>query len=154
MDLFKKIIDVLDGANVPYELKTHAPTVTSEDSARERGEPLKIGAKALLLKTDYQFVLCILPANRKLDMTAIRARFDSRNLRFATIEELHKLTGCPKGAVPPFGHLFGIDMIVDEHLFAEEYMAFNAGQLDKSIKMKTADFRKTIEPVVTEFCTI
>ena len=37
-------------------------------------------------------------------------------------------------------------MIVDKKLFEEEYMAFNAGSLEHSIKMKTKDYRDIIKP--------
>ena len=42
-------------------------------------------------------------------------------------------------------------MIVDSSLFDEEFMAFNAGMLTHSIKMKTSDFRRVVEPRTTEF---
>ncbi len=40
---------------VAFQEKQHPPTLTSEASAAARGEPLGVGAKALLLKTDDRF---------------------------------------------------------------------------------------------------
>lgn len=144
MTLFNRIIEFLDAHTVNYTVIEHPPTPTSEDSARYRGEPLKIGAKALVVKTDTEFLLAVIPADRKLDTKALKKIANSRNLRFATPEELKEKTGCEKGAVPPFGELLGIPMMVDPALFAEEDMAFNAGSLEKSIKMKTADYRRIV----------
>ncbi|HIG93453.1 TPA: YbaK/prolyl-tRNA synthetase associated domain-containing protein [Candidatus Woesearchaeota archaeon] len=148
IQLFNRIKVFLDEQKVEYIVKTHLPTSTSEDSARERGEPLKIGAKALLVKDNTHFVLVIVPADRRLDTGKLKKILHSQNLRFATAEELKQLTGCEKGAVPPFGHLLGmgVEMIVDEALFGEEYLAFNAGSLEVSIKMKTADYKRIIQP--------
>ena|SRR3989338_6075046 len=145
MDLFLKIRDLLDQNIISYELKEHPPTATSEESARHRGEPLKIGAKAILLKTDDTFILAVFPADRKLDSKQLKKLLGSKKLRFATEEELQQITGCIKGAVPPFGQLFGTEMIIDEALFDEEYMAFNAGSLEQSMKMKTVDYQKLIQ---------
>jgi Ala-tRNA(Pro) deacylase len=68
------------------------------------------------------------------------ALLGTRTLRFATPEELLALTGCVPGAVPPFGNLFGLPVLVDEALAAREEIAFNAGSNDVSMVMATADF--------------
>ena len=151
MKIFSQIAELLRENNVEYATKRHAPTLTSLDSARERGEPLKIGAKALLLKTDKDFIMAVLPADRRLDTKALRAILHTRNIRFATTEELRSLTGLVPGAVPPFGSILGLRMLVDKALFAEEYMAFNAGSLEISIKMKTADYHKLLHPEEGDF---
>ena len=81
----------------------HAPTLTSEDSARARGEPLAIGGKALLLKVDAMFALFVLSAARRLDNAAIRNALQAKKARFATREELWDMTGLVPGSVPPIG---------------------------------------------------
>ena len=75
---------------------------------------------------------------------------NSKNLRFATPEELKEMAGVEKGAVPPFGPLFGVEMIVDTTLFENEFMAFNAGSLETSIKMRTEDYKRIVNPRVEE----
>ena len=67
MSIFEKIKELLEQQGISYIVKEHAPTTTSEESAKARGEPIKIGAKALLLKIDDEFLLAILPADRQLD---------------------------------------------------------------------------------------
>ena len=146
MELFTKIKKLLDENNVSYKEMQHEATTTSEESALAREEPLKIGAKALLVKGKNDFVLCILPADKKLDTKKVKDVMESKNLRFANEEELKEQTGCVKGAVPPFGNLLGVTMIVDKKVFEEDYMAFNAGSLEHSIKMKTKDYRTLIQP--------
>src|SRR5947209_4372937 len=81
----------------------HAPTRTSEESARARGEDLRVGGKALLIKVDDTFRLFVLSADRKLDSAAIKQHFGAKKTRFATREELAELTGLEPGSVPPFG---------------------------------------------------
>src|SRR3954466_15051009 len=81
----------------------HEPTLTSEDSARARGEELRVGGKALLMRADDQTLLFVLPADRRADSAAIRKQRGVKKLRFATKEELLELTGLVPGSVPPFG---------------------------------------------------
>ncbi len=140
MTVFEKIIHLLEG--VEYVVKEHAPTPTSADSARERGEALNIGAKALVVKAEDEFALVVVPANKRLSSSKVRKFLGRRKLRFASKEELLSLTGLVPGAVPPFGSVLGLRMLVDETLFEEKFMAFNAGDLRKSVKMKTTDYRR------------
>lgn len=149
--IFEEIKELLDEKKVIYQFKVHPPTYTSEESALHRGEPLKIGAKAMILKTDTGFMMAALPADRKIDSARLKEIFHTKNLRFATKEELLEKTGLVPGAIPPFGSLFNTPMIIDKALLEEEYIAFNAGSLEKSIKMKTKDYMEIVKPKVEEF---
>ncbi len=145
MTIFQKIVALLDEHHVQYQIINHPPTYTSEESAHYRGEPLKIGAKAMVLKVDSGFIMAVLPADRKIDSKKLKEILNSTSLRFATPQELLTSTGLVPGAVPPFGSLFEMKMIVDAALFEEECMAFNAGSLEKSIKMKTTDYQIIVQ---------
>ena len=138
--VFEKIVELLNLHSVEYSVIEHEATPTSEDSARARGESIKTGAKALLIKGKKWFVIAVIPANRKLDTKKFRKLIGSKTLRFATTDELFELTGLSKGALPPFGSLLGLRTYVDSSLFEEKWMAFNAGDLCKSIKMKSSDY--------------
>src|SRR4051812_4710347 len=98
-----QIRELLTREGVQFKEISHAPTHTSEESARVRGESLTVGAKALLLKTDVLFRLFVLPADRQLDAKKVKQQLGVRGVRFATKEELLELTGLVPGAVPPFG---------------------------------------------------
>ena len=90
----------------------------------------------------------VLPGNRKVDNAQVRAILGTRTLRFATPEELLALTGCTPGAVPPFGNLFGLPVLVDEELAKRDEIAFNAGSNTTSIVMRCADFLRLSEASV------
>src|SRR5262245_56250905 len=130
---------------VSFRLLEHAPVFTSEEAARVRGTPIEAGAKALVLRAEEHTWHVVLPGNRKVDNTQLRAILGTRTLRFATPEELLTLTGCTPGAVPPFGNLFGLPVLVDEELAKREEIAFNAGNNTTSIVMRCADFLRLAE---------
>lgn len=133
---------------VSFFEKEHAQTFTSEESAAARGEELSVGAKALLLKTDDVFRLFVLPADKKLDSTAIRSRLNVKKTRFATREELLELTGLVPGSVPPFGHpILPFELFADATIGTErDRVAFNAGSLTNSIIMSATDWLKVAQP--------
>src|SRR5215831_12324 len=103
MLILGKIRDWLREEGVSFREVHHEPTRTSESSAQARGEELRIGGKALLIKVDAEFRLFVLSADRKLDSAAIRSHFGAKKTRFATPVELLELTGLVPGSVPPFG---------------------------------------------------
>src|SRR5262249_37509254 len=135
-----RLIDWLDEHNARYRLIEHAPVFTSQEAAHVRGTPIEAGAKALVLQGGDRFVHVVVPGDRRVDNARVRAVLGVRTLRFATPEELLALTGCVPGAVPPFGNLFGLPLLVDEAVAARGEIAFNAGSNSVSMVMAAADF--------------
>jgi prolyl-tRNA editing enzyme YbaK/EbsC (Cys-tRNA(Pro) deacylase) len=149
LDAIRRLLT--DTAVTFREIK-HAPTYTSEESANARGEELRTGGKALLLKTDDVFRLFVLPADRKLDSAAVKRRIGVKKLRFASADELKELTGLVPGSVPPFGPpILPFELYVDEAVRANDRIAFNAGSLTDSIVLATADYLAVAKPIEFAF---
>ncbi|MES1262284.1 MAG: YbaK/EbsC family protein [Acidobacteriota bacterium] len=147
-----QIRDWLAAEGVEFRAVHHEPTRTSEDSARARGEDLRVGGKALLLKVDDTFRLFILSADRKLDSAAIKQYFGAKKTRFATPEELLQQTGLVPGSVPPFGTpTLPFPLYADPSVFENDRIAFNAGSLTDSIVMPVADYRRLANPEIFRF---
>jgi len=143
---------LLAESDIPFREVQHAPTFTSEESAKARGEELRTGGKALLLKTDDVFRLFVLPADRKLDSAAAKRHLGVKKTRFATEDELKELTELVPGSVPPFGPpILPFELFVDERIRANERIAFNAGSLTDSIILATADYLAVAKPAVFAF---
>jgi Ala-tRNA(Pro) deacylase len=104
---------------------------------------VRIGGKALLVKTGDYFRLFVLSAALKLDADAVKQKFGVKKIRFATPEELMQLTGLVPGSVPPFGRpILPFDLVVDESIVANEKIAFNAGSLTDSLILAVPDYLK------------
>jgi Ala-tRNA(Pro) deacylase len=147
-----RIRTMLANAGIEYREVHHEPTLTSEDSARARGEELRIGGKALLLKVNDEFRLFVLSAAKQLDSGAIKQRFAAKKTRFASAEELLELTGLVPGSIPPFGKpLLPFDLYIDNSILENEKIAFNAGSLTDSVIMTVSDYRRLASPEVFLF---
>ncbi|HZL58036.1 MAG TPA: YbaK/EbsC family protein [Bryobacteraceae bacterium] len=121
----------------------HEPTRTSEESARARGEEMRVGGKALVIKVDENFRLFVLSADRKVDSAAIKKHFNAKRTRFATPEELMRMTGLVPGAVPPFGEpLLPFPLYVDPSVFENDRVAFNAGSLTDSMVVPIEEYKR------------
>jgi len=131
-----EIIRLLKEGDVQFDHKLHAPTPTSEDSARVRGTKLEEGVKAIILrgkntKKNFQFNI---PSHLKLDMKAVSDAVGEK-CEFEDPIIIRERFGLVIGGVPPFGHLLNIDTYFDEKVLQEERVAFNCGLQTESIVM-------------------
>ncbi len=151
MTVFDRIVALLDSKGVAYDVSRHAPVFTSEEAARVRGAPLSSGAKALICKAAGEFVLFVMPGDRRLDSKLVRKAFNLRSLRFATREEVEQHTSLLPGSIPPFGSLFGFATYCDEQLAAQPRINFNAGDHAISVNMSFADYLTAEKPRLGQF---
>jgi Ala-tRNA(Pro) deacylase len=146
--VLEQIHELLAQNSITYKQVGHEQTFTSEESARVRGESLSVGAKALLVKTDEQFHLFVLPADMQFDTKRVKQELKVRSTRFATKEELLELTGLVPGSVPPFGEpILPFELYADTCIgTTEDKVAFNAGSLTTSIVMTASDWKSVARP--------
>lgn len=151
--VLQNIRSMLTAAQVEFHEVHHEATLTSEASAKARGEDLKVGGKALLMKAGDTFNLFVLPANLRADSGRIRKRLLWKKMRFATKEELLELTGLVPGSVPPFGEpILPFPLYVESRIRDNDRIAFNAGSLTDSIIMSASDYLDLAKPAdVFEF---
>jgi Ala-tRNA(Pro) deacylase len=152
MNLTDKIKNLLNENKIEFIEIDHDPTVTSEESAKARGEDIKIGGKTLLMKDKTDFRLFVLSAAKQADSNKMRKILNSQKLRFATAEELNERAGVTKGALPPFGNpILPYELYVDQSILENEKIAFNAGLLTKSIIMSVKDWQKLVTYQLCQF---
>jgi len=144
--VFERVESLLTGHGVAFDVLRHEPVHTSEEAARIRGTPLASGAKALVCKGDEQFVMFVVPGDRKLDSRAVRQGKGWRKLRVATREEVLALTSLAPGYIPPFGSLFGLPTLCDQRLGENGTINFNAGDHSISVSMRCEDYLRVEKP--------
>jgi Ala-tRNA(Pro) deacylase len=153
----QKILDLLNQGSCWHETFEHEEVRTSEEAAKTRpGYSLRQGAKALIVRTkmaggERKFVMVVIPADRRFSNDKVKKVIGARDIRFATEEEVADLTdGIKPGAVPPFGNMFGLDVITDASLYDNDKIVFNAGERGFSVAMKSADYRRLVGPNVDQ----
>lgn len=154
-----QIVRVLCEKDVWHETFSHEPVVTSEDAAAVRtGYTLSQGAKGLIVKVDSrqspvdrQFVMLVLPGDKKLDNKKVKAVLGVKSYSFADPDELALVTGgVERGGVPPWGNLFGIPIYADTTLQRHEKIIFNAGDRRFSVAMYRSDYEELVRPHYVE----
>jgi Ala-tRNA(Pro) deacylase len=147
----QRILRIFRENQVCYQLYEHLPVYTSQEAARVRGVELKTGCKSMVLKKkDGDFILANIAADRKIDFKALES-FLGAKLRFATKDEVLKITNCESGSVPPFGMLFGLQTFLDKSILENDFVNFNIGLLTKSVKIGKQDLLRLMDPIILNF---
>jgi Ala-tRNA(Pro) deacylase len=117
----------------------------------EHISPRKL-AKTVVYAGAQGYALAVLPADCLIDMATLGAFVNDPFIRLGTERELQELfPECELGAMPPFGNLFNLPVIVDSSVDGQEFIAFNAGTHRDVIHMHTADFERLTNPAVAKF---
>ncbi|MEK7079579.1 MAG: YbaK/EbsC family protein [Patescibacteria group bacterium] len=151
-----QIVDLLKSNGYWHETFEHEPVRTSEEAAKVRhGYLIEQGAKALIVraktKEQCEFIMLVMPAQLRLDTKKAKQYLQTKDLRFATEEEVSQTTnGVQIGGVPPFGNLFNLKTIVDPKLFLNEKIVFNAGDRRYSVAMLSQDYKNIVNPEITD----
>ena len=151
-DTHERLLALLDAHGATYRVIEHEPEGRSEEISRIRGNDPAQAMKAIVLSVrgggkGKRTVMAIIPGNRRLNMKALLAYVGAQKGRFAPPEEAAELTGCVKGAIPPFSFREDLTLVVDESFATREEVAFNAGRLDRSLFLKFDDYRRIVSPV-------
>jgi Ala-tRNA(Pro) deacylase len=146
-----KISEYLKEKGVYFSVHEHPPAYTAQEVAAEEHVSGKMMAKAVVVRTDDNYAMCVLPANSKLDMDKVAKAAGVKSVRLADETEMAKLfPDVEVGAEPPFGNLYDLATIVDEHLAAGDEIVFQAGSHRQAIRMKYADYESLAEPKVAD----
>ncbi|MGW2263088.1 YbaK/EbsC family protein [Streptomyces koyangensis] len=152
MSPFEQITALLDREKATYRVVEHPAEGRSEEVSAVRGTTVSQGAKALVCRVkgiEAPGVLAVLAGDRRADLKKVVAAVGGKKGGFAPSELAERLTGCVVGAIPPLPLSATLPVVVDEEfLAAHEEIAFNAGRLDRSVVMATADYVRIVAPAV------
>lgn len=141
--------EFLDRHKVKYVTIAHSLAFTAQEiaqSAHIRGQEL---AKTVMVRLDGKMAMAVLPASRRVDFDLLKQGSGARTVELAGEGEFKdRFPGCELGAMPPFGNLYGMEVLVSEDLAGDDEIAFNAGTLTELIRMSSKDFQRLVQPKV------
>ena len=127
---------------VEYDTITHSRTRDSSHSAQAAHVPGDQLAKCVMLSDDNGYLMAVIPASHRLDLSAVRHELH-RDLGLATERELMELfKDCEPGAVPPLGCAYGIEMVLDQSFGDMPDAYFEGGDHESLVHVSGSDFLK------------
>lgn len=148
----KKLKLFLDEQHVKYLTIQHSRAYTAQEIAESAHVSGNNFAKVVMLKADAEMVMGVLPASDKVDLKLLRKTLDAAKVVFAEEDEFQDhFPGCEIGAMPPFGNLYGIRIIMAETLCGTRTISFNSGVHTEVVQMNYADYIELVNPEIMDF---
>lgn len=139
----------LDGAGIDYMCLAHPPAFNAQQLAhhvRIAGDRV---VKTVILELDGKMAMLVMPATWRIHWQRLSRSLDTDFVDLADEQTFQdRFPDCEVGAMPPFGHLFGMTLYCAEVLTEQPELAFAAGTHTESIHMKTDDFLNLANPMV------
>jgi Ala-tRNA(Pro) deacylase len=141
-------LDYLNEMQVPYSHSVHAEAWTARETASADRVPAHEFAKTVVYRSEKGFGMAVVPADQLVDLGRLGDLLGLEYVRLADEAELADLfPGCELGAMPPFGPLFRMPVVVDAEM-ATEFIAFALGTHRDVARMSFGDFRRLTRPLV------
>lgn len=138
---------LLDAQHAPYTTLPHDRTITAHETAAAARVGQHHFAKTVMLKADGRMAMVVMPAAYRVDLGRLSLALGGPTVELAEEAEFKDaFPDCELGAMPPFGHLYGMPVYVDSRLAQQAEIVFNAGSHTDAVRMPYAEFERLAEP--------
>jgi Ala-tRNA(Pro) deacylase len=146
------VLEFLDEKHCHYQVTEHKPVYTADQLATVEHVPPRKVAKPVVVRADGQYYLCVLPADRRIDLYAVQKHLKGKNVRLASEHEMESLFGDSElGAEPPLGNLYDLPTLMDKKLAKDKRIVFQAGSHKQAIWMSMSEYRRLTHPAILAF---
>lgn len=154
MALTERLKRFLDAERVAYATLPHAEVFTAREVAVAAHVGQRQLAKVVAVREEGgAHLMVVLPASCRLDLAALRLAAGRRRLSLVRESEMGRLfPDCETGAMPPFGNLYGLPVLIDACFQRDADIVFPGGTHHEVIRMSYADYVRLASPVAGEFC--
>ena len=149
------IRDYLESRHVWFETMLHSPAPSASRRAQTVHVSGRFVAKGVLVSTTGgPYVLAVLPATTRIDLPRLAQALNSQSLEIATEDEVERIFGdCERGALPPFGRLYGLTTVVDSSLAGGSEIVFVGNTRHEGVRMRYRDYEALEAPIRTRFAS-
>ena len=141
------VLEILHDEGVSFECSQHPVTYTAQQLAAVEHVPGRCVAKPVLLFADGEYILSVIPAPNRVDLSRVVDVLMASEVRLAGEDEMASVfNGCELGAEPPIGPLFGLKTLVDYTLMEEDSLIFQAGSHTRCVRISRVDFERITDP--------
>lgn len=137
---------------VAFSLTPHAEVYTAQEVAAVEHVPGMLVAKVVIAMVDGKPTMLVLPAPYRIDMPTLKTVLKAKSAALATEDQFGGLfPDCEVGAMPPFGNLYDVPVVVDRRLTEDPKIVFRAGNHRETMTIAYGDFERLVHPTVAEF---
>lgn len=133
--------EYLDSLMIHYDVLPHPTTFTAQHTAQAAHIKGKTLSKTIVVGHNNALAMVVVPANCILLQKSIARLLRSPDIKIVPeFQFKDRFPECEIGAMPPFGNLYSMTVLIAKELTQQETITFNAGSHSELIKMKTSDY--------------
>lgn len=142
------IQDFLSQHSVPFQRLVHQPAPSSSRRANSVGTVGRQVAKTVVLRhEDGEFLVAVLPADRKIDWSKLATTTGKNGWKLATEQQAGMIfSDCETGAWPPFGVLYGVSTVVDDSFKSQAEILVEGNHRHEDYRLSFNDYLKAAQP--------
>lgn len=144
------LVDYLQRSRAQYALFEVPPACRADETARLGRIAPRHFAKAVIARIDGELVMVVMPAHYRLAPAQLRGELGAERVELATERHFrNRFPRCELGAIPPFGHLFGLRALVVPSFDKAGDIFCKAGTHAELLRMPYSEFQRLahLEPV-------
>jgi Ala-tRNA(Pro) deacylase len=146
--------DLLARNHVEFETLLHCPASSSSRRAQQLHVSGTHVAKGVLIRSGESHVLAVLPASARIDLEQLSTVLGGAVVTLASEDEVELVFGdCERGALPPFGTLYGVRTIVDSSLADQEKIVCLGNSRHEGLCLRYRDYELIETPLRARFAT-
>jgi Ala-tRNA(Pro) deacylase len=146
------IREYLEERRIWFELLLHRPVPSSSRRAQSVHVPGQRVAKGVLVRAGDGYVLAVLPAVSRIDLGRLSEVLGGPPVSLAGEDELgHVFGDCERGALPPFGRLYGLRTVVDASLAEGGEIVCLGNMRHEGLRLRYHDYEAIERPAVASF---
>lgn len=142
-----RVKHVLDEHFVCYETQPHVTDYTALETSEHTHTPGKAFAKAVILFADHELLMAVIPAHHHVNLGTVQRYLRAKHVKLAREWRIrHHFKDCDTGAIPPFGNLYGMRVLVSPVTESNDVITFNAGSHEMVISISYEDYNALVRP--------
>lgn len=144
------VFEKLNELGINYDLIEHPAVYTIEEMDALNISNKNQIVKNLFLRDDKkeQYLLLVLPKNKKVNLKDLKMKINSRPLTFASEDSLNEYLSLNKGSVTPFGILNDdfrrVEVIIDKSLLDYEHIGLHPNENTATVFIRPKDLELVI----------
>lgn len=149
MSIPVRLKEFFETRKISFQTESHPEAFTAQQSAQAARVPGRAFAKSVVINADGRIWMAVIPATERIDFKRAKECLGAKKVRLSSEAEFAQVfDDCELGAMPIFGSLYGVSVLMSRELAEHEEIAFTAGTHRDVVRIRTRDFLDVEKPTV------
>jgi len=130
----------LEEHKISYDIINHTRTFSSMESARTCHISADRIAKSVILEDGKQYLMAVVPASCQVSINILNDIMQKKLSLASEVDGKTVFNDCELGAYPPIGKAYGIETVIDNNVWEQKDIYFEAGDHTEMVHVSGQQF--------------